>query len=219
MSISGTDVIFTPTANFNGAASFDYTVTDNGTTNGIADPQSANATATFTITAVNDAPVFAHFGTNHSTGTEQTFGIIRGAATVSDVELDALNGGIGNYAGASLIVGRSGAANPEDTFGFSSANTADCHSQWRRPVRRRAAVRHLLDPRQRGRAGHHIGQLQQLEHAGDERAGQRRAAAHLLQEPERHAARQRDDAFHVQRRQYWRPGIGRQRQRHRQPDH
>jgi hypothetical protein len=58
--IVGTDVKFTPTADFNGAASFDYTVEDNGTTNGVADPQTSATTATvsFTIDAVNDAPSF-----------------------------------------------------------------------------------------------------------------------------------------------------------------
>jgi uncharacterized repeat protein (TIGR01451 family) len=58
--IVGTDVQFTPTADFNGAASFDYTVEDNGTTNGVADPQTSATTATvsFTIDAVNDAPSF-----------------------------------------------------------------------------------------------------------------------------------------------------------------
>ena len=54
--VSGGNVLFTPTANFNGAASFDYTVTDNGTTNGDADPLTATATASFTVTEVNDAP-------------------------------------------------------------------------------------------------------------------------------------------------------------------
>ncbi|HVG33171.1 MAG TPA: cadherin-like domain-containing protein, partial [Pyrinomonadaceae bacterium] len=51
------NVYFTPTANYNGAASFQYTVTDDGTTNGLADPQtSAPATVSFNITPVNDAP-------------------------------------------------------------------------------------------------------------------------------------------------------------------
>src|SRR5690606_34288405 len=42
----------TGTANYNGAASFDYTVTANGLTAAVAE------TATLTISAVNDAPVF-----------------------------------------------------------------------------------------------------------------------------------------------------------------
>ena len=54
--IVGTNVIFHPTANLNGAASFDYTVQDNGTTNGSDDFKSDVGTATFTITEVNDAP-------------------------------------------------------------------------------------------------------------------------------------------------------------------
>jgi hypothetical protein len=59
VSISGTDVLFTPTANFNGTASFDYTVQDNGTTNGSADPKTDLGSVSFTVTAVNDAPVAA----------------------------------------------------------------------------------------------------------------------------------------------------------------
>lgn len=57
VSIVGTDVIFTPTANYNGPASFDYTVSDNGTTNGVADPKTDTGSVSFTITAVNDDPM------------------------------------------------------------------------------------------------------------------------------------------------------------------
>ena len=39
--IVGGNVVFTPDADFNGAASFDYTVQDNGTSNGAADPLTA----------------------------------------------------------------------------------------------------------------------------------------------------------------------------------
>ena len=59
MQIIGGNVVFTPTADFNGVASFDYTVQDNGTTNGAADPLTSAAAGhvTFNVTAVNDAPV------------------------------------------------------------------------------------------------------------------------------------------------------------------
>ncbi len=56
VSISGTNVLFTPTANYNGPASFVYTLQDNGQSNGTNDFQSAFATASFTISEVNDAP-------------------------------------------------------------------------------------------------------------------------------------------------------------------
>jgi Ca2+-binding RTX toxin-like protein len=55
--INGTNIEFTPDANFNGTASFDYTVEDNGTTNGAADPESDTGQVSFTVTEVNDAPV------------------------------------------------------------------------------------------------------------------------------------------------------------------
>jgi large repetitive protein len=47
---------YTPAANYNGAVAFSYTITDNGTTNGAADPKSVAGTANLTITTVNDAP-------------------------------------------------------------------------------------------------------------------------------------------------------------------
>ncbi|MBL8829710.1 MAG: cadherin-like domain-containing protein, partial [Planctomycetaceae bacterium] len=56
VAIVGTDVIFTPAANYNGPASFVYTVQDNGTTAGNPDPQSATGSVSFAITEVNDAP-------------------------------------------------------------------------------------------------------------------------------------------------------------------
>ena len=60
--INGSNIEFTPSLNYNGAASFDYTVQDNGTTNGVSDPRTAIGTASFTITPVNDAPVLDNSG-------------------------------------------------------------------------------------------------------------------------------------------------------------
>ncbi|MCP3993689.1 MAG: hypothetical protein GY722_01290, partial [bacterium] len=42
--------------------------------------------------------------------------------TVSDVELDALNGGLGNYNDASVTLGRNGGISTEDVFSFSDGN-------------------------------------------------------------------------------------------------
>src|SRR5207244_429675 len=55
--INGTDVLFTPAADYNGPASFVYTLQDNGTTAGANDFKTATATSSFTITEVNDSPV------------------------------------------------------------------------------------------------------------------------------------------------------------------
>ncbi|TXH13654.1 MAG: tandem-95 repeat protein, partial [Gammaproteobacteria bacterium] len=77
VALNAGNVEFTPALDFNGAASFVYTVTDNGTTNGLADPQSDTATVSFTITPVNDAPSFA--ATNPATVSEDA-----GAQTLSN---------------------------------------------------------------------------------------------------------------------------------------
>ena len=49
-------VTYTPDANFNGAASFEYQVCDNGNTNGSPDPQCATGVVNVTVNPVNDAP-------------------------------------------------------------------------------------------------------------------------------------------------------------------
>ncbi len=59
VTIVGTDVIFTPAANYFGPASFDYTVRDNGVTNGVNNFLSDVGTVSFTITQVNYAPTVA----------------------------------------------------------------------------------------------------------------------------------------------------------------
>ncbi|WP_322517587.1 tandem-95 repeat protein [Rhodopseudomonas palustris] len=55
--INGTNILFTPAANFNGTASFDYTVQDNGQTAGIDDFKSSVGQVSFSVTPVADAPV------------------------------------------------------------------------------------------------------------------------------------------------------------------
>jgi len=50
------DVEFTLTPNFMGLASFQYTIEDDGTTNGLSDPKTATATASFTVHPAPEAP-------------------------------------------------------------------------------------------------------------------------------------------------------------------
>src|SRR2546421_6826607 len=56
VSFDATNVHFTPAADFNGAASFQYTITDNGTTNSSPDPKSSTATVSFNVIEVSNAP-------------------------------------------------------------------------------------------------------------------------------------------------------------------
>ncbi len=82
---STNQVVYTPAANYNGAASFSYTITDNGTTNGTADHRSASATVRLTIAAVNDAPTADAQSVSTNEDTAKTINLLG-----RDVEDDAL---------------------------------------------------------------------------------------------------------------------------------
>ncbi len=53
---SGGIVTYTPPADFSGTDTFEYTIEDNGTSGGQADPRQSTGTVTVTVTPVNDAP-------------------------------------------------------------------------------------------------------------------------------------------------------------------
>ncbi|WP_425617172.1 beta strand repeat-containing protein [Anatilimnocola sp. NA78] len=84
VSISGTDVIFTPNTDFNGTATFSYTITDDGTSNGAADPKTATGTVSIPVSAVNDAPVAVN--DTISTGEGQQINI---SVLANDSDVDA----------------------------------------------------------------------------------------------------------------------------------
>ena len=92
----GADVSYTPDADYNGPDSFTYTVTDDGTTNGVLDAKSDTATVNVTVTEVNDKPVA---GADTATVAEDS-----GASTVNVRGNDSA--GPANEAGQSLTVTR-----------------------------------------------------------------------------------------------------------------
>src|SRR5438034_1305507 len=67
------NITCTLSADYNGPDSFPYTVTDNGTTAGIADPKSATGTVNLTVSEVNDAPVANVEGKNATEDTVLNF--------------------------------------------------------------------------------------------------------------------------------------------------
>ncbi|MBL8825457.1 MAG: hypothetical protein JNM18_00640 [Planctomycetaceae bacterium] len=92
VSISGSDVLYTPPLGYSGPASFVYTLEDNGTTNGVADPLTSTATANLfflfpgvALPAVDLNGPLANFG-NSVTYTENNpaVNLTTNTATVTD---------------------------------------------------------------------------------------------------------------------------------------
>jgi CSLREA domain-containing protein len=87
VSIQGSNVLFTPAANFNGAASFKYTIRDDGTTNGAPDPKNSvlQATVVFNVTPTADTPSVTNATTNEDTQTTSGLVITRNAGDGAEV--------------------------------------------------------------------------------------------------------------------------------------
>jgi VCBS repeat-containing protein len=105
---------YTPTGDANGADSFTILINDGhgGTV--------AEQVVTVTINPVNDAPVVTQ--QNPVTATEQTATALLPDITISDIELDARNGGAGDYGGSTFLASRSGGANTDDRFTLVDGN-------------------------------------------------------------------------------------------------
>ena len=95
----GSNVVFTPTPNYNGPASFRYTITDDGTNAGFPSPQSGSGNVSFTINSVNDQPTFTP-GTNQvvpfGTNTQQTVNPWATAITAGGGEIQTLAFNVSN---------------------------------------------------------------------------------------------------------------------------
>lgn len=94
--IDGPNVIFTPDANYAGLAQFRYTIRDNGTTSGAADPLESQAVAGFQIEARAAQPTVTHAVTHEDTqstnGLVITAAITEGAAT-THYKISGITGG------------------------------------------------------------------------------------------------------------------------------
>ncbi|MFO0897089.1 MAG: Ig-like domain-containing protein [Pirellulales bacterium] len=109
VTLSNGQITYTPPANYNGPDSFTYTVTDNGTTNGSADPRSTSATVFLTVQPVNDVPIV---GNDQYTIDEDQVLNAGGATGVlandSDVDSDPANnqapGGLNDIDPASILI-------------------------------------------------------------------------------------------------------------------
>ncbi|GAB3760876.1 hypothetical protein GCM10028796_10170 [Ramlibacter monticola] len=118
VTLVGGNIVFTPTANFNGAGSFTYTVSDgNG---GIA-----TATVTVNVAAVNDGPVTAD---DTVTGSEdQPLTILPGSLLANDTDVDAdtltITGVTGGTGGTVALVGGNIVFTPTGNFNGTGSFT------------------------------------------------------------------------------------------------
>ncbi|WP_417069543.1 retention module-containing protein [Niveibacterium terrae] len=102
---------YTPDSNFNGQVSFSYTITDSGSTNGVADPKSVAGSATLEVTPVNDAPTTSNVTVSTSEDTPVT-----GSVTAADVDGDALTYSAGTAPQHGSVV-----VNADGTFTYTPA--------------------------------------------------------------------------------------------------
>ncbi|WP_260845773.1 tandem-95 repeat protein [Paenibacillus sp. Y412MC10] len=89
-------IIFTPAINYRGAASFEYTVTDDGKTDGALDPQSATATVNLTVNARADKPTVTPASTAEDTQTKNGLVITptsAGGAVTNYFKISGITGG------------------------------------------------------------------------------------------------------------------------------
>lgn len=108
---------YTPAANVNGPNVAQITLSVNDG-DGSGDVLLANSLA-ISLLPVNDAPVISGADNTPAVRAGQTVQLDDNM-TISDVELDALNGGAGDYTGASLTVGRNIATNGDDLLSIST---------------------------------------------------------------------------------------------------
>jgi hypothetical protein len=127
-------VLFTPAADFTGTASFDYTVEDNGTTNGSSNPQTSAAAATvsFTVTPVADAPSVTNATTNEDTQSTSGLVISRNANDGTEVThfkiTNITNGTLFKSDGTTQITNNSFITFAEGQAGLRFTPTADLYS-------------------------------------------------------------------------------------------
>jgi large repetitive protein len=117
-------VTFTPSANFNGAASFTYTVRDNGTTSGAADAKETTGTVSVSVSPVNDAPAASNDA--YETAEEAQLMIPAPGVLGNDGDVDSATLGatkVGNPANGSVTLNANGSVTYTPNSGFNGTDT------------------------------------------------------------------------------------------------
>ena len=111
--ISGSNLVYTPSANFNGSDSFTYTIND-GT--GLTD----TATVSVTVTAVNDNPV----ANDDSATTEEDVAVTNLVANDTDIDGDSLSiESVGTASNGSVVNNGNGTVTYTPNAGFFGSDS------------------------------------------------------------------------------------------------
>jgi hypothetical protein len=109
---------YTPTGDYNGPDTLSIDTSDNGNTGAGGVKTATNALA-ITVDPVNDQPVVTP--TANANATEQTAVILNPSWSIADLDLDARNGGSGDYDGSELAVTT---LDPNSVFGFDTTGAS-----------------------------------------------------------------------------------------------
>ncbi|ABF61900.1 Hypothetical protein yeeJ (plasmid) [Ruegeria sp. TM1040] len=108
---TASNIRYTPPSNAVGAGQATISVTAN---DGDGSGDVALGTVQVNVTEVNDPPVLTGLDATPSVTEDGIPVVLDADVTISDEELDALNGGNGDYAGATLAIARNGGADTSD---------------------------------------------------------------------------------------------------------
>src|SRR5947207_2584808 len=119
-------VTYQPTANFNGAASFEYTLCDSGITNGVPDNKCVPGTVNATVNPVNDAPTVTSDSYNVTAGA--TLNVAAPGVLANDTDADGkpLTAVLGSgplAAQGTLILNANGSFTFTPTLNFNGSAT------------------------------------------------------------------------------------------------
>ncbi|MGE5703555.1 MAG: Ig-like domain-containing protein, partial [Clostridia bacterium] len=132
VSVSGSNVVFTPITNYSGNASFRYTMTDNGTTIDVSDPKSSQATMSFTIHPPLLEPTVTSAETTEDTQTTSGLVITPNAAeqrTATHYKVSGITGGtLYKHDGVTMLFNGDFITAAEGTAGLTFTPAANANS-------------------------------------------------------------------------------------------
>jgi len=105
VSLNSGTINYSPDLNYNGPASFEYQVCDNGLSNGSPDPKCATGTVNITVNPVNDAPTLNAIG-NQTVDLGNTLAFTASASDL-DVPAQTLSFGLGGIVPAGATINSS----------------------------------------------------------------------------------------------------------------